>query len=685
MASNVKITFILDPLFNETLNVSVVTGSGTGITFPMKFVDVRSQKGESTTPGTGLGGDAELQAAFNYTLAWNADYRYFGSSDKLEATISGAEVTITLKDPTWKFRDATPAVTGTAVTNNRVSFITTNEAQQTIKTASITNYFADVGNPCGNTIAQITAVGGNGFYNAYVSNVLVASNQASPFNITLARGAALAVKITDTTGALISDIIARPPRKLIQDDIAIKITNLQTGATVSADVNFISSYIEPYEYSINGSVYQSSNVFTGIVDGNYTLYVKDAFGCVTTKTFVVDGVTELTQPVFSISDINALRFSKYETGKKNHKNTLSCNEIKRYVNKFIHYYDENDIIPVQFKAKAPFIDVYGLDSDGVKTALFPIQKTENTGLEAKSTATYFNYGDGRSAIYFGVVNLLDPITDVVIGTQDFGFSLPEWADTVGDYVTIDGVGQVPIDDIGYSDFYDSFVLIFNIAYTGSPVTRNLYALYNIQPYEVYEFSIDMTLMPDNFNVVIQAGINVNDIHFTYISEMIRKIKDSDKYLEIKYWDVENKGEMVYQTGIKHLIRIAGQVDYLGDQETEGYNGDTDYFVTDNTIYDSQRFVFYRLSSEMAHKLRLVMAHNNLFINGLSYKIAEAPEITTNINNNLKTFSVTLKRGGDQFLTNEQEIITGTSEAEALSAAIEASRGKSLLLWTKTNG
>ncbi|MFZ4057334.1 MAG: beta strand repeat-containing protein, partial [Ferruginibacter sp.] len=38
--------------------------------------------------------------------------------------------------------------------------------------------------------------------------------------------------------------------------------------------------VAPYQYSINGIVYQSGTIFTGLSSGGYTLYVKDANGCI---------------------------------------------------------------------------------------------------------------------------------------------------------------------------------------------------------------------------------------------------------------------------------------------------------------------------------------------------------------------------------------------------------------------
>ncbi len=41
--------------------------------------------------------------------------------------------------------------------------------------------------------------------------------------------------------------------------------------------------IAPLQYSINGTSYQSSNIFTGLSTGTYTVYLKDAIGCIVTK------------------------------------------------------------------------------------------------------------------------------------------------------------------------------------------------------------------------------------------------------------------------------------------------------------------------------------------------------------------------------------------------------------------
>ena len=176
--------------------------------------------------------------------------------------------------------------------------------------------------------------------------------------------------------------------------------------------------------------------------------------------------------------------------------------------------------------------------------------------------------------------------------------------------------------------------------------------------------------------------NKDNIDFTYISECIKVVEDSEFLFDITYWDDENKGNMNYQTNIKHKLRLNGYQDDIGEQETEGYNGDKEFYVTDNVIYDVQKFTFKQLSTQMANKLRMVVAHSYLLINGLYYKLSEAPEVSGDGNYNLKTFSVSLKQGGERFLTDEQEIITNTSEGEQIGIALASAQGKGILSWTK---
>ncbi len=49
----------------------------------------------------------------------------------------------------------------------------------------------------------------------------------------------------------------------------------------------------PLQYSIDGITYQAGNVFTGLASGTYTVYVRDANGCIRTTTVVISNVSGL--------------------------------------------------------------------------------------------------------------------------------------------------------------------------------------------------------------------------------------------------------------------------------------------------------------------------------------------------------------------------------------------------------
>ena len=57
----------------------------------------------------------------------------------------------------------------------------------------------------------------------------------------------------------------------------------------------------PLQYSINGTVYQAANTFTGLAAGTYTVYVKDANNCIVTKTIIVSSVSGTSLTVTTVN------------------------------------------------------------------------------------------------------------------------------------------------------------------------------------------------------------------------------------------------------------------------------------------------------------------------------------------------------------------------------------------------
>ncbi len=676
MASILQLTFNTQLTIDDGdyLYVNITTSSNQNIPISLgeTFRNLRTSNFEVTIP------QSSSDYAENYSTSWNFDHSQVGGVNNLLSSFSNNIVTIRLLEPSYQFS----SVTGTLITLGKVAYSINNQTQQEPSSVVLNSYSVDVSDRCGKCFANFTLNGGNSSYNVYEGSILLSSSQTSPISINLERGTSTKLQFYDTTGQFIGKASLEVPRKLIEQDISTRTTYLSTGASVNISVPFISSNTSTYEYSLDNSTYKTSNLFTGLVNGSYTVYVKDSFGCVTSKDLVIDGSVTTDQIYFFLSEINPIRFFDYNSEKKNYFNTKSCNELKSISESFNHEVLSTDSPTTQFDTSAPYINSYIIDSSGNTTSLINVQKTQNMGLKAKSTCTYFNLNNGKSGIYFGVVDMLDYDTNAFIKEVNFGLTLPEWANKEGDYVFIKDIGEVQISAVSFSDLYNSFILEFDISYTGDPVEKEISALYNINSYEAYEFILDISTQPDNFNIVIEVGLSSNDIHFTKISENINVAEDRDSLIRIDYWDKENKGGMIYQTGIKHRIRLNGIYDYIGEQEVEGYNGDKEYFITDNTIYNTFEMTFLRLSSAIAHKMRLISSHSELYINGVKCKLSETPEITGERTSNLKSFKAVFKQSGDDFLTNELEQIINTPEEDALNAGIEHSENKGLLLWTK---
>ncbi|WP_035646167.1 T9SS type A sorting domain-containing protein [Flavobacterium sp. ASV13] len=77
------------------------------------------------------------------------------------------------------------------------------------------------------------------------------------------------------------------------DFVATNTPVLCYGGTASLTIN-VSAGQAPYQYAINGGASTNSNVFAGLVSGNYTIKVTDAAGCVKILPYTITEPTALT-------------------------------------------------------------------------------------------------------------------------------------------------------------------------------------------------------------------------------------------------------------------------------------------------------------------------------------------------------------------------------------------------------
>ncbi len=156
-----------------------------------------------------------------------------------------------------------------------------------------TNLSACSGTPDG-TIT-VTPAGGSGNYSYSWTGVTGSGNPATtPFtagNVSSLTGLNYGfynVTITDVGGCGVVTI----NNIHVEFAFTVVVSNSGTNSSVCGSTGSITLYgnagIQPYTYSLSaGGPFQASNTFTGLAAGSYTGYVKDAGGCVGTKSITV--------------------------------------------------------------------------------------------------------------------------------------------------------------------------------------------------------------------------------------------------------------------------------------------------------------------------------------------------------------------------------------------------------------
>jgi hypothetical protein len=374
-------------------------------------------------------------------------------------------------------------------------------------------------------------------------------------------------------------------------------------------------------YSLDGSTYQSSNVFSNLVGGVYTAYVKDQFGCVATKDFELDGFG-INSPFFNVPESNSIRFANRVTfgdcgNYKNDFNTLSCEADVPLPRQEILQFQSCDVITTQFKSN------YSGNGVEVNNAEFPvIKKTDFMRRKDRRDAKISNLGDGstRTAVFFRSGNLYDYDTNAIIGDYTLNGSLPEWG-KAGNFLKHPNGNWYLIEDVLYLESKSADVLVID---TGTAplieVDAVVSCFYNFKNYEVYEFTIDFANYIDE---QLQVKILATDTYFDeveFLSEIIDVKVRHPQTLEIKYSSDEN-GDLYYATGITNTIRIPLEYKDASHQSVyDSYDTDNDSILISSDLRKLKAFVFSPMTEQMMDKVLIAVSHKFVTMDRVPYKI-----------------------------------------------------------------
>lgn len=511
------------------------------------------------------------------------------------------------------------------------------------------------------SITSITAQE-NGLNPCFLVQLEILTNQqatqiTSPVNQSVATNP---FTITDITRDSINDIVValNDANTYTTQNIYVPLLNssyfdLQIVKSPSSNVvNVISLYDrEPafdIEYSLDGVTYYSSSSFSGLAVGNYTLYVRDSIGCSFSTPFEITAfepnVFERT-PFFRVSNQNSLITVKNETIDNintfcNPTNTLSFQEGSEinYRNFKQLFQTTDGVIKQQFKSNYETVVIKLVDCDDNETILTQTQKTQNFDITDVRDVTInsFNYQNSSFVgVQYVTGNTYDPDTLDVTGQYNLGTQVPDFMNVDG-YIQIQGAGWYRVKDIEYYNGIETLILdvletSFPFAVTGQTLRGT--AIYNVLPYEVFEFEFDCNSLSGDYYITYEATDSEFD-QVSYITEWFNvSVEQRNTYL-LQYYNTENN-ETNYSFGIRNKLRIPyiRTLDYIPNDTQDVYLTDTNAVSIETSYRDFFGLSTVPIPLGFVRKIGLAVSNDRLFLNGLSLlKNAELESTRVGVNN-----------------------------------------------------
>lgn len=428
-------------------------------------------------------------------------------------------------------------------------------------------------------------------------------------------------------------------------------------ATVTAFVDNPLSLFT-FTYSLDGSNFQASNIFPNVLNGDYTLYVNDGYGCIATKAFSVDTATSVQRAnaYAIVSKSNSIRYiqsgsHQYSTLENTHyQDQAHIGEDRPFYGQ--QYQTDDGIIKTRFRSNYDELSARLLDCKGNIVDTFSINKiSDNTGAKDKRDCIAFNLGDNRTGIYFTSGNIYDPGTTDIIDTYELNGNVPEWG-VVGNTMVLSGAftGSFIIKQVIYDAVIQARALVIDQVWTGGSQSEAMIVEvdYNRLPYEVYEFELDLAQIP-LLSGVYTSQILMSDSLDEYPSLVYNSewLSISDIHLRtnvIEYSEADNSGlEADYEGKIRILSTDPYRNLTPGGEQTEYKDALAETIKLKDSPTMEGVMYFQSQPRYMIEKLRLIFAHKNILINGEKWTNIEGLETVNYDHSALKNATIALRR------------------------------------------
>ncbi|WP_438423266.1 hypothetical protein [Aquimarina macrocephali] len=462
--------------------------------------------------------------------------------------------------------------------------------------------------------------------NVVTNPISINPNTQNPFSFDYLRGVGIQIKCKTNDGQEATRNI-ETPSVLSNENVKVKVNQSPEGATVTVIVNPSKGLV--LQYSLDNSTWQSSNIFNGQPPGNYTMYIKDQFGCNTSKPFFVDEFG-IQDPFLLVSKSNSIRYaeriqwgvcSNYKTD----ENTLSCESQVPLPYTEIQQFQNCDSPITQIKSNYNEIIATVIKENKEEVSLPVQKKTNNTRLKDQRDARMYNLGDEKTGVYFVSGNIYNYDTGIDTGDNySLNGALPSWG-VVGNYIKIEN-SWYDIEEVLFDESRSAEVIVIDKIYSGVDTVIKISSIYNNFNYEVYEFNVNMV---EFLNQNIRIRINNNHDAYEnkeHLSEVINVKVEQKNTIEIRYKNKTNT-DIFYATGIENIIRIPiNTINGKASDESETYKTDTTAILISSEIHELDEFVFEPVTKEMMRKLVQALSHSDILMNGVSYVKSDNVEV-----------------------------------------------------------
>lgn len=671
MASQIVITFNAVPQPFDTLQIRDSLRPNDLISLVYGF----SQEDSDLTPQTTI--DENIVQALNFI---NANYNSTGLYT-LTPDYNANTLTITGNNANTEFTEF-QNVSGGRITTGII-----NVPPPAVYTIDSVVY-GTATNACDNVTATITT-------SLPTSQILspITENIAdlTTFTIDVPRSGTTVFSTLSNTNQTASRAIIDFIPRLLAANFTLQTNITPSGGNVIVTNNYPSNSILSFTYSIDNTIFFSSTSFANLAAGNYTLYIRDNYGCNIQIDFTIDAFTPNVQPrqdIAEISDLNSFRYKicqDFNTVPKNIDNTLSFEEEAAAVCRDYAqpYQNDDGIITEQIRTSYETVTATLIDCDNNETALTVTQVSSNsdiTDVRDGLIRSVDYMGDSYVGVQMSSGNLYNPTTLAVTGSYNLGNTLPDFVNT-DDLLNVQTLGWYRVIDVLFVNGIETAILnlltrslTFTIPANGN--SRRITAIYNQLDYELYEFGVDMT----NLDGFYQVRVNLQDSLYEnkeYITEFIEVREKHDKTHLVQWYNTTNT-QINWSTGKRGRARFkyVFNMKYTPNVTQEVVLTDTRTILLDSTARENYILNLFPIPQAMAKKFDLIMSQDRIFVDNLNFIREAEPESTTLQGSNLIKTNQILTRSDFKF---EQGINNDDSNININSAGLFTTAGRRGLL------